>query len=191
MKKEEEKEMMNKDTLKRKSKLLALILRHQPSKAGLTLGEGGWVDIADLLAGLDKIKKPMPRQTLQLIVDSNDKKRFTISKDGKRIRAAQGHSVDVDLELKPVTPPAVLYHGTAKCFLDPILRDGLKTMRRDHVHLSADLDTASKVGRRHGVLVILKIDAQGLHAAGQKFYQADNGVWLTKPIAKKWFEIYK
>ncbi len=183
--------MMNKDTIKRKSKLLSLILRHQPSKAGLTLGDGGWVNIADLLAGLDKIKKPMTRETLQIVVDTNDKKRFTISTDGKRIRAAQGHSVDVNLELKPVKPPAILYHGTATRFLDPILKDGLKPMRRDHVHLSADLDTAKKVGMRHGKIVILKVDTAGMHANGQEFYQADNGVWLTGPITPNWFEIYE
>jgi putative RNA 2'-phosphotransferase len=175
--------------LKRKSKLLSLILRHNPAKASLTLDESGWVSIEELLGGLNGIKQPMSRELLEEIVQNNDKKRFTISEDGLRIRAAQGHSVKVNLDLESVVPPNELYHGTATRFLDEILSKGLKPMSRRHVHLSADVLTATKVGQRHGKVVILKIDALGLHASGQKFYQADNGVWLSGPIAPEWFEL--
>jgi len=137
------------------------------------------------------MKKRMTRDQLLEVVETNDKKRFTLSEDGKRIRAAQGHTVNVDLELAPVTPPDVLYHGTATRSLEPIQKQGLQPMWRDHVHLSADLETATKVGMRHGKPVILKVDTAGMHANGQAFYQADNGVWLTGPIAPKWFEVMK
>lgn len=177
--------------LKRKSKLLSLILRHNPAKAGLTLDGAGWVSIEDLLSGLKRLKQPMTRELLKDIVRDNDKKRFTISQDGLRIRAAQGHSVKVSLGLAPVSPPNELYHGTATRFLDEILTNGLKPMSRQHVHLSADIVTATKVGQRHGKAVILSIDARGLHASGQDFYQADNGVWLSGPISPQWFELIK
>lgn len=168
-----------------------MILRHGPETVGLTLGEGGWVKIDDLLAGLESIDKPMSRERLVKIVETNDKKRFTISEDGKRIRAAQGHSVKVDLGLKPAAPPDVLYHGTATRFMKAISKEGLRSMNRDHVHLSSDLETATKVAMRHGVPVILKIRTSALVDAGQEFYQADNGVWLTGPIHPKWFEVIK
>jgi len=173
----------------KKSKLLSSILRHNPGKAGLTLGEGGWVDISDLLDGLQKMKRPMSREALEKIVIENDKKRFSISSDGRRIRAAQGHSVKVDLGLEEKTPPAVLYHGTAKHALRTIEDEGLKPMKRAHVHLSIDRKTAIKVGLRHGRPVILEIDAARLHQQGQKFYQADNGVWLTGAITPDGFEV--
>ncbi len=182
---------MTKDRIKQRSKLLSLILRHKPERAGLRLGEGGWVEIDDLLAGLFAINKRMTRDQLLEVVETNDKKRFTISEDGKFIRAAQGHSVDVDLGLNPITPPSELYHGTATRFMKAISKEGLRTMNRDHVHLSADIETATKVAIRHGVPVILKVDTAAMHAAGQEFYQADNGVWLTGPIAPKWFEVMK
>jgi putative RNA 2'-phosphotransferase len=175
--------------LKRKGKLLSLILRHDPAKAGLTLDAEGWVSVDDLLSGLKRLKKPMTRELLEEIVRDNDKKRFTISQDGLRIRAAQGHSVKVSLGLEPTVPPNELYHGTATRFLDEILSSGLKPMSRQHVHLSADIATATKVGQRHGKVVILNIDARGLHASGQDFYQADNGVWLSGPISPQWFEL--
>jgi len=180
---------MTKNTIRQRSKLLSLILRHKPERAGLRLGDGGWVEVDDLLAGLLAMKKPMTRAQLIEVVQTNDKKRFTLSDDGKRIRAAQGHTVNVKLGLAPVTPPNVLFHGTATRFLDAIQREGLRPMKRDHVHLSADTETASKVGRRHGKIVILTIDTRGLHAEGQDFYQADNGVWLTGPIGPKWFGV--
>lgn len=182
---------MTKENIKRRSKLLSLILRHKPEKAGLELGEGGWVAIDDLMAGLSKLGKPTTFEQIQEVVETNDKKRFTISKDGKSIRAAQGHSIKVDLGLKANLPPEVLYHGTASRFMKAIGKEGLRTMNRDHVHLSTNVETATNVAMRYGLPVILKVDAHGLHATGQEFYEADNGVWLTGPIAPNWFVVTK
>jgi len=116
---------------------------------------------------------------IKTIVANNDKQRFILSEDGNHIRANQGHSVKVDLGLEAVSPPSLLYHGTANRFLDIILQEGLKKMSRQHVHLSVDLETASKVGQRHGKLVILKVDTLAMSAANYDFYRSDNGVWLT------------
>ena len=174
---------------KGRSKLLSLVLRHQPELAGLQLGPGGWVNIDDLLAGLAAMNKAISRDQLLALVKANDKRRFSVSKDGVAIRAAQGHSINIDLGLSPRQPPAILYHGTATRFMKVIAREGLRPMARDHVHLSADIDTATKVGARHGSPVILSINAAGLHQSGQEFFKADNAVWLTASIAPKWFEM--
>lgn len=161
---------------------MSLILRHDPAKAGLTLDENGWVSVDDLLQGLSRAGKSVTRAELDYVVETNDKKRFAYSEDGTKIRASQGHSVDVDLAIKPQAPPAILYHGTATRFLDSILSQGLTKQSRQHVHLSADLDTASKVGKRHGKLAILKVDAKGMTAQGENFYLSQNGVWLTEKV---------
>ena len=147
---------MNAST-KSESKLLSLVLRHAPEKAGLTLGDGGWVAIDDLLTGLAGMGKSMTRERLEHIVETNDKKRFTLSENGKMIRAAQGHSIKVTVDYAPETPPKTLFHGTAMRFLDAIMTEGLKPMSRQHVHLSADIETARKVGMRHGKPVILSV----------------------------------
>lgn len=169
-------------TLKKHSKRLSLVLRHKPEQVGLTLDDGGWVDVEALLNGLTAKGWGISRGTLQEIVDTNDKKRFTLSGDGKRIRAAQGHSVDIVHDLAPTSPPEILYHGTATRFLDAILRDGLKPMSRQHVHLSADEQTAQMVGQRHGKPIILQVATLRMQLAGFDFYQADNGVWLTDHV---------
>ena len=119
----------------------------------------------------------------------NDKQRFIISKDGDRIRANQGHSVSIDLGLNPTLPPAVLYHGTATRFVDDILAQGLKKMKRQHVHLSADIETATKVGSRHGKVLILKLDVQAMTSAGLEFFVSDNGVWLTDCVPSEYLRL--
>ena len=166
-----------------------MILRHEPSKAGLSLGIGGWVRIETLLQGLNDINRGISQELLIRVVTENDKKRFSISEDGLLIRAAQGHSVDVDLKLQPKTPPALLYHGTARRFLNQIMTEGLKPMTRQHVHLSSDIKTAKKVGQRHGKVVVLSVNTKLLHNNGQSFFQADNGVWLTNVISKEWLKL--
>jgi len=175
--------------MKRQSKLLSLILRHDPAKAGLELQPGGWVKTDDLLAGLARLKRPMSEAQLHKLVETSDKKRFTLSEDGLMIRAAQGYSTKVDMKMSPITPPALLYHGTATRFLGVILAEGLKPMSRQHVHLSADIETATKVGARHGKPVILKVKSEEMNQAGQPFYQADNGVWLTDKVAPEFLEL--
>ena len=161
------------------SKVLSLILRHQPEKIGLELDTHGWVPVEDIIT---RAPIPLSRDLIETVVRTNDKKRFTLSGDGRFIRASQGHSIPVDMGLKPVEPPALLYHGTAVRFLAAIRADGLTPQTRQHVHLSGDEATAHKVGQRHGRPVILEIPALAMHTAGQVFYRSDNGVWLTDHV---------
>jgi len=165
--------------LTRKSKFLSLVLRHDPSAAGIELDDQGWADIDALLAGA---RGRLSREELDLVVDTNPKQRFAIDATGMRIRAVQGHSVEVDLAYEPASPPAVLFHGTHPRVLDRILTEGLKPMARRHVHLSADEDTASTVGARRGRPVVLRVDAAAMHAAGLSFWQATNAVWLCDAV---------
>lgn len=168
------------------SKFLSLVLRHKPSEIDITLDRHGWVSIDTLLSKLKKSGRRLTREDLMEIVTTSDKKRFTISEDGKRIRAAQGHSVDIDLALEPQAPPRELYHGTASASLDAIFEQGLVPGKRKQVHLSLDPDTAEKVGRRHGRPVVLRIATRKMHEDGHLFYQADNGVWLTDHVPAKY-----
>lgn len=161
----------------RTSKLLSRYLRHTPERIGLSLDEAGWADVDDVLAALR-----ITREQLVEVVATNDKQRFAISDDGRRIRANQGHSILVELDLPRRTPPAVLYHGTVAKFLDEIMRDGLRPMNRHHVHLSASIETAEKVGARRGHPVILVVDAGAMDAEGTPFWLSANGVWLTAHV---------
>ncbi|MEV6966782.1 RNA 2'-phosphotransferase [Hamadaea sp. NPDC051192] len=166
--------------LVRTSKRLSYVLRHRPDSVGLTLGAGGWVGVDELLHALARHGTRITRDDLEYVVAHNDKRRFII--DGDRIRANQGHSMEVDLGLTPVTPPDRLYHGTARHNLDPIFLDGLVRGNRHHVHLSADEETALKVGARHGSPVVLAVDAAAMTAEGLLFYRSENGVWLTDHV---------
>lgn len=163
------------------SKFLSLVLRHQPEVIGLSLDAEGWADI-DALIRLARGRKFLTRALIEAVVENNNKQRFAISADGQRIRARQGHSIDVDLGLVPVTPPARLYHGTATRFVASIRREGLVKRSRQHVHLSADADTATNVGSRHGTPEILVVHAAKMAAAGHAFYRSENGVWLTDAV---------
>jgi putative RNA 2'-phosphotransferase len=163
-------------------KFLSFVLRHKPDAIGLVLDAEGWAVIDDLIAKANAAGTRLARDDLLHVVATSDKKRFSISADGLRIRAAQGHSVSVELGLPPKAPPAVLYHGTATRFVEAIRVEGLKPQSRQQVHLSLDEITAHRVGQRHGKPVILKIDALRMHAHGFKFYVADNGVWLTDHV---------
>ena len=164
------------------SKFLSLILRHNPSKIGLTLDSQGWVSIHDLLEKANAHGKQISRQLLDRVVAENDKKRFAISDDGHRIRASQGHSVEIDLALSPQVPPEFLFHGTASRFVDSILQTGLNSGNRQHVHLSIDQATALKVGQRHGKPVVLVVRAGEMARSDFKFFLSDNGVWLTDSV---------
>jgi putative RNA 2'-phosphotransferase len=164
------------------SKFLSLHLRHQPQALGLTLAVGGWVGVEALLQAAANHGKPISRAELEEVVTSSDKQRFAFDDTGTQIRAQQGHSVPVDLELVPVAPPAVLYHGTVPAALPAIEQQGLRPMNRHHVHLSPDEETARRVGNRRGPAVVLVVDAAGLQAAGHVFYVSGNGVWLTDHV---------
>jgi len=171
---------MDKKSHIKHSRFISLVLRHRPQEAGLELDEAGWVDVALLLEGMRGRGRELSREELEDIVASNDKQRFAFSEDGLRIRASQGHSVDVELGYEPATPPAELLHGTVAKFLDSIREHGLLKGSRHHVHLSANRETAEKVGQRRGRPVVLVVDAAAMHTAGRQFYVTANGVWLTE-----------
>ena len=168
--------------LKRISKFLSLVLRHRPETVGLELSPDGWVDVDELLSACRANGRSISRAVLNEVVATNDKRRFSFSDDGQQIRANQGHSVDVDLGLEPVEPPERLYHGTVARFLEAIRREGLVRGNRQHVHLSADRQTADNVGQRRGRPVILVVESGRMHADGHKFYLSDNGVWLADAV---------
>ncbi|QEH36431.1 RNA 2'-phosphotransferase [Aquisphaera giovannonii] len=168
--------------LVRASKFLSLVLRHKPEEIGLVLDANGWADVEALIRRSNDHGVRLTRPLLDRIVAENDKTRFAFSEDGARIRASQGHSVDVDLALPPASPPDFLYHGTATRFLDSIRAGGLHPANRRHVHLSPDAETATKVGRRHGKPVVLVIRTGEMAEAGHLFYLSANGVWLTDRV---------
>jgi putative RNA 2'-phosphotransferase len=171
------------------SKFLSLVLRHQPDKIGLAIDEAGWANVDALLDGCRKAGRGISIEQLCEVVETNDKKRFEFSSDGRQIRASQGHSIDVDLGYEPATPPDVLYHGTADRNLDSIRRKGLVKGQRHHVHLSKDPVTATNVGQRYGRPIVLKIDAAAMFAAGMKFFVSTNGVWLTDHVSPQYITI--
>ncbi len=159
------------------SRLLAYVLRHRPDAAGLTLDDAGWVGVDELVAGLRRTGRQVSADDVRAVAAADAKGRYEVA--AGRIRAAQGHSVPVDLGLARVAPPDVLYHGTVERNLTSILADGLRPGSRQFVHLSADVTAARAVGRRRGQPVVLVVDAAGAHAAGHVFRRASNGVWLT------------
>ncbi|MFD4538664.1 RNA 2'-phosphotransferase [Streptomyces bauhiniae] len=162
------------------SKYLSKHLRHRPERIGLTLDPAGWVEIDTLLAAAAAHGFPVTRAELDHVVAVNDKRRFAV--EGGRIRASQGHSVEVALGLPPATPPPYLYHGTVARSLDAIRAEGLRPMNRHHVHLSADRETATRVGARRGRPVVLAVDAGAMHRDGHVFHVSANGVWLTDAV---------
>ncbi len=166
------------------SKYLSKHLRHQPERIGLTLDDGGWVEIDTLMAAAAAHGFPFTRGELDHVVAHNDKRRFAI--EGTRIRASQGHSVEVDLGLPSATPPAYLYHGTVARSLDAIRAEGLRPMNRHDVHLSADRETATRVGARRGRPVVLSVDAGAMSRDGHVFTVSANGVWLTAAVPPRY-----
>ena len=170
-------------------KYISLLLRHHPEEAGLTLDEHGWVETEKLIAAVAQSYAGFTRAALDEIVATNNKKRYSYSEDGLRIRANQGHSVQVDVELEERVPPPVLWHGTAERFAESIQAQGLVSGSRLYVHLSADTDTARTVGKRHGKPVIFRVDCERMTADGYKFYLSVNGVWLTKHVPPRYLSL--
>ena len=177
------------DELKSRSKSLSYWLRHAPEKGALVLDERGWADVPSVLSALDAKGLATDRALLTRVVAENDKQRFEFSDDGDRIRARQGHSVAVEGSWQPADPPAVLYHGTVAKFLDAILREGLTRQHRHHVHLSPDIETASRVGERRGKPVILAVDAAAMVAEGAEFALSANGVWLVDAVPPEFIKV--
>lgn len=180
----------NEKSQRDQSKFLSLVLRHQPETIGIHLDAEGWTDVHTLLQQMIKHRKPLKLAELVSLVESNDKKRFQLSDDHSKIRAVQGHSSQqVQREYIEITPPDTLYHGTATRFVESIHTQGLIAGDRHHVHLSADLVTATKVGQRHGKVIIFKVNTKQMHQNGFKFYQAENGVWLTEHVPVSYLKI--
>lgn len=169
--------------LTRTSKYLSLILRHKPEAAGIELDKHGWAKVSELLPAIK-----ISMKTLEEIVDTDEKQRYSFNEDKTLIRANQGHSIDVDVELEEIEPPEYLYHGTGSKSVDSILNNGLSKMSRKYVHLSGNYDTAVKVGKRHGIPVVLTIKAKEMYNAGYKFYKSKNGVYLTDNVPAEYIE---
>jgi putative RNA 2'-phosphotransferase len=164
------------------SKYLSFVLRHRPDAIGLQLDEQGWASVDELIAAAARHGEALSLDVIREVVAQNDKKRFALSEDERRIRAVQGHSVAVDLQLQPQAPPPQLFHGTATRFRDAIRAQGLRSGDRQHVHLSANEERAVRVGARHGTPVVLTIDTEAMERAGYLFYRSESGVWLTDAV---------
>lgn len=177
--------------MKKISKFLSLVLRHKPETIGLEMDKNGWVSVKELLK---KTKSKFPELNMGLleeVVSTNDKQRFSFNENKTKIRANQGHSIDVDLKYTEQEPPEILFHGTVDKFLKNIKNEGLQKMSRHHVHLSADEETATKVGSRRGKPVILVIESGKMHSDGIKFYKSENEVWLTDMVEPKYIKFIK
>lgn len=170
---------------------ISLILRHKPEVVGLKLDNYGYANVNDLLEGINKTGRFIDFKLLQNIVSEDNKQRYKFNEDCTKIRASQGHSIKVDLELEDRIPPEVLYHGTASRFVDKILTEGILKRSREYVHLSSNIDTAITVGKRHGQPTILKVDAKQMHVDGLKFKLSDNNVWLTDVVPVKYIVVIK
>lgn len=170
------------------SKFLSYVLRHKPDAIGLTLEEGGWVDVDELIENANRNGKPLSRQILLKIVAEDNKQRYSFNADATKVRANQGHSLDVDLNLPVTLPPEFLYHGTAERNIASIREKGLIKQQRHHVHLSQDRLTAKQVGSRYGKPVVLRILADNMVSNGFVFYKSDNNVWLTDCVPTEFIE---
>jgi len=175
---------------KKNSKFLSYVLRHKPESIGIALDENGWVEVSVLLEASNAAGKNISMELLKEIVESNDKKRFAFNEAEDRIRASQGHSIkNIDLALDEIRPPEILYHGTVEKFLEAIEKTGLQKMNRQHVHLSATKETATRVGSRRGKPIVLEVRALNMHKAGHKFYRSANGVWLTNTVPWEYIDL--
>lgn len=169
-------------------KYLSLILRHKPDVIGIELDKHGWASVDELIEGINKTGRFINEEILDEIVETNNKKRYQYNDDHTKIRANQGHSINVDVDLKERIPPNLLYHGTALNYLDKIKQLGIKKMNRLHVHLSKDIETAKNVGKRHGQPIVLVIDTKAMVEDGYVFYFSNNGVWLCNDIDYKYIK---
>ena len=169
------------------SKYISLILRHKPETIGISLDKHGWANVNDLIEGVSKTHK-LDMEMLEEIVATDEKQRYSFNEDKTKIRANQGHSIDVDVELEEMVPPDMLWHGTSVKYAKSIDAEGLIPKSRLYVHMSADTKTAMEVGKRHGVPAIYCIDAAAMYEDGYKFYRSKNGVWLTKHVPSEYFK---
>lgn len=175
--------------LVRISKFLSLVLRHKPEHIGLTLDPEGWADVEELMRKSLESGVVLDRPTLRQVVEGAEKKRFSFSEDGKRVKANYGHSIPVSLGKESAEPPELLFHGTAKRFLPSIESDGLGPGDRQYVHLVEDKKTATEVGHRHGEPVVLVIKARDMYEKGHEFVKTESGIWLTKEVPVEYIAV--
>ena len=168
---------------------MSLILRHKPEVIGITLDEHGWARVNDLICGIEKNNPGFNMDILEQIVRTDSKQRYSFNDDKSLIRANQGHSVNVDVELKEKEPPEYLYHGTGEKYVKSINQNGLIPKSRLYVHLSKDIKTAENVGKRHGKEIVYRINSGRMYRNGYKFYLSENGIWLTKEAPVKYLEM--
>jgi putative RNA 2'-phosphotransferase len=182
---------VNEKSLVKISKYLSKHLRHQPERLGLKLETGGWTNVEDLLTACRRNNFPISREELEEVVEKNDKQRFSFDESKTKIRANQGHSIKIDLQLLPAAPPQILYHGTNEKSVSAILKHGILKMARHHVHLSVDAKTARAVGNRRGKPVIFVVDAAAMQKEGFEFFVSANGVWLVESVPPEFLRIYE
>ncbi|WP_377476653.1 MAG: RNA 2'-phosphotransferase [Microcoleus anatoxicus] len=180
---------MNNSRLVKISKYLSRHLRHTPERIGIQLDSGGWVPVSELLDACQKHNFPIQLNQLQQVVEQNDKQRFSFDHTGAMIRANQGYSIEIDLELAPAIPPDTLYHGTTTSAVESILKEGIRKMSRHHVHLSTAIETARRVGSRHGIPAVFIVDTAAMHRDSYTFYCSNNGVWLVDFVPPKYLGI--
>ena len=174
-------------SLNKTSRFISMILRHKPGVIGITLDEHGWANVSELVEGVNKVH-PLDMETLEEIVRTNEKQRFSFNEDKTKIRANQGHTIPVDVELEEKDPPEVLYHGTGEKYVESIDSTGLEPRQRIYVHLSTDKEMAVKVGQRHGKPVVYRVNSGQMAKNGYVFYLSVNGVWLTKAVPVQYLE---
>ncbi|MBR1494586.1 MAG: RNA 2'-phosphotransferase [Acidaminococcaceae bacterium] len=174
-------------SLNKTSRFISMILRHKPGVIGITLDEHGWANVSELVEGVNKVH-PLDMETLEEIVRTNEKQRFSFNEDKTKIRANQGHTIPVDVELEEKDPPEVLYHGTGEKYVESIDSTGLEPRQRLYVHLSTDKEMAVKVGQRHGKPVVYRVNSGQMAKNGYVFYLSVNGVWLTKAVPVQYLE---
>jgi putative RNA 2'-phosphotransferase len=179
---------MNEKEITSTSKFLSFVLRHEPQSIGIMLDPQGWTDIDTLIRKVNEANVPLTLEALKIIVETSPKKRFAFNEALNMIRANQGHSVEVELGYKATKPPSILYHGTGEKSIAQIRQEGLKKGQRHHVHLSADKDTALKVGRRHGKPFIFEVLADQMFADNFEFFVSENGVWLTDSVPSNYLK---
>lgn len=170
------------------SKFLSLVLRHQPETIGIQLDQNGWTDVKELIEKANDNGINLDRDTLNHIVATNSKKRFAFNETHDKIRASQGHSIDIELGYESQKPPEILYHGTSEKSVQSIIDKGLEKQSRQHVHLSSDIETAIKVGQRHGKPFVFKVLAEQMYTDNFQFFISDNGVWLTENVPAKYLK---
>ncbi|MBL7975028.1 MAG: RNA 2'-phosphotransferase, partial [Candidatus Kapabacteria bacterium] len=180
---------INKKNIVNLSKFLSLVLRHKPEEIGVTLDENGWCSVEELLQKIQIKQTSCTMEVLEYVVDTNPKQRFAFNESKTMIRANQGHSIEIDLNIEPQVPPEILYHGTTKNVLDSVIKEGLKKIQRHHVHLTTNVHTTLEVARRYGEPVLLQINTEAMHKAGHIFYCTANNVWLAESVPPEYITI--